>query len=89
MTCDDYCGCEGTSGPSAHVEPGPCHRPAVPKPGHHPGCVCGCHSGPFGFRRRFTGKKELLQRLRDYLEELRAEAEAVEERIRELESDAR
>lgn len=38
-------------------------------------------------RRRFFSKEERLARLRDYLEELKAEAQQVEKVIRELESE--
>ena len=45
------------------------------------GCCCGG-----SMRRRFFSKEERLARLRDYLEELRAEAQQVEKAIRELEA---
>lgn len=45
------------------------------------GCCCG-----HGMRRRFFSKEEQLARLRNYLEELRAEAQEVEKAIRALEA---
>jgi len=38
-------------------------------------------------RRRFFSKEERLASLRDYLEELKAEAQQVEKAIRELEAE--
>lgn len=37
-----------------------------------------------GFRRRFSTREERIARLEEYLEGLRAEAKAVEERIAEI-----
>lgn len=50
--------------------------------GWHGGCCCGG-----GMRRRFSSKEERLASLRDYLEELKAEAQQVEKAIRELEAE--
>jgi hypothetical protein len=54
---------------------------------------CSCDSGKGnccrdgghgGFRRRFKSKAEVIAELESYLTELKAEAQAVEERIKEL-----
>jgi len=62
--------------------------------GHHGGCECGCrdeggdccqgdeHHG--GFRRRYQSKAEVIAGLEAYLAELKAEVQAVEERLSEL-----
>jgi hypothetical protein len=52
-------------------------------------CSCGCHSGcdgeeEGGFERQFLTKKEQLEELQDYLEELKLEVQAVEEHIANL-----
>jgi len=52
------------------------------------GCQCSCHAtsaeaGPI-FWRRFATRDERTGWLQRYLEELRAEAQAVEERIAEM-----
>jgi hypothetical protein len=53
--------------------------------GHEGGCECEeqhpGHSGQAGFRRRFRSREEHIAELEAYLEDLRAEAAAVEERI--------
>ena len=50
--------------------------------GHHGGsCGCGCGGG---FGRRFLTKEEKIAGLQEYLEGLRKEAQAVEERITAL-----
>jgi hypothetical protein len=50
------------------------------------------HGGPvpgaFGFRRRFVSREERAARLEAYLNDLQAEAKAVEERIEELRNGA-
>ena len=48
--------------------------------GRHHGGSCDC-GGPFHFGRRFWTKDEKTAWLEQYLEELRQEAQAVEERI--------
>ena len=51
---------------------------------HHGGsCACGCGS-PGHFRRRFRSREEIVTDLERYLEDLRQEVVAVEERIAEL-----
>jgi len=55
-----------------------CH----PREGHHPSNFC-CHH-PFHFHRRYYSKDEEIARLEKYLEDLKAEQKAVEERIKEL-----
>jgi hypothetical protein len=52
-------------------------------------CSCGCHSGcdcdeEAGFERQFLTKKEQLEDLQEYLEELKLEVQAVEEHIADL-----
>ncbi|MBE3599076.1 MAG: hypothetical protein IMX02_09910 [Limnochordaceae bacterium] len=47
------------------------------------GWGCGGPRGT-GFRRRFISRQERLEWLREYLRQLRLEAQAVEEAIREL-----
>jgi len=54
-----------------------------------PGCGCGgerhgCEDKNRGFPRRFRSKAEKLAKLEAYLSELKAEAQAVEERLAEL-----
>jgi hypothetical protein len=52
--------------------------------GEHAGC---CHDGGHhGFRRCYRGKAEVIPELESYLAELKAEAQAVEERLNELRS---
>lgn len=60
-------------------------------------CECGCDCGEqegdecccrrdrhHGFRRRYQSKAEVIAELESYLAELKAEAQAVEERLGEL-----
>lgn len=47
---------------------------------HHDGCQCGCHS----FERRFQTKAEQVAELEAYLSDLKAEVQAVEERLADL-----
>ena len=57
-------------------------------PHHHGGGECGCGRGGWEsgttFRRRFQTREERVAQLREYLKDLQAEAQAVEERIAEL-----
>ena len=46
------------------------------------GCQCGCGNG--GFRRRYQTKGEQISELEGYLAELKAEVQAVEERLADL-----
>lgn len=66
------CGCEQHS----HAQ--------IPRgmPQHHEGCWCG-HGHP----RRFLTKEESIQEMEDYLKQLHAEAEGVEESIAELKKE--
>jgi hypothetical protein len=52
---------------------------------HRSWCGCGCGQGGHGagipFRRRFRTREERAAWLEEYLQELQAEAKAVEERI--------
>jgi hypothetical protein len=55
-------------------------------------CGCGCHHG-HGFgpgfgQRRFISNEEIIARLEEYLEQLRAETAGVEERIAEFKKEA-
>ncbi|MGA9347542.1 MAG: hypothetical protein WBW48_01895 [Anaerolineae bacterium] len=55
--------------------------------GHHGyGCCCGpADCGPgHHFGRRFATREERIARLEEYLQDLQAEAKAVEERIAEF-----
>lgn len=54
---------------------------------HRHGCGCSGHGAARGFQRRFSTKAERIAQLREYLEALKAEAKAVEERIVELEKE--
>ena len=60
------------------------------------GCGCGCHHGRGmrhgrgfepGFGRRFISKGEVIARLEEYLNQLKAEASGVEEHIAELKKE--
>ena len=62
------CGCGGHHGHHAHGFEGQ----------HH-----GRGFGP-GFKRRFISKEEIIARLKEYLNNLQAEAKGVEEHIAEL-----
>ena len=46
------------------------------------GCQCGCGNG--GFRRHYQTKGEQISELEGYLAELKAEVQAVEERLADL-----
>ena len=50
---------------------------------HHHGGSCGC-GGHVQFGRRFWTREEKITGLEQYLDSLRAEAKAVEERIAEM-----
>jgi hypothetical protein len=54
--------------------------------GHHHGGSC-CCGGPFRFGPRFWTKKEKIAWLEEYLEGLREEAKAVDERIAALKGE--
>ena len=49
-------------------------------------CGCGMHEHEQGYRRRFLTKAEKTERLKNYVEELKKELEAVEEKIKEMRS---
>jgi hypothetical protein len=65
---------------------------------HHSNCECGekhgqhchhdcgdeCGCGDSGFRRRYQTKSEQISELEEYLAELKAEAQAVEERLADM-----
>jgi hypothetical protein len=49
------------------------------------GCGCGCCcSGEGGFRRRYQTRAEQIAELSEYLKELKAEVQAVQERLDDL-----
>jgi hypothetical protein len=64
------------------------HGPHQHHCGH--GERCGCHGGEGRrqghFRRRFRTREERLAGLQEYLKQLQAEAQAVEERIARLQA---
>ena len=51
----------------------------------HGECECGCHGGHH-FERRFQTKAEQIAELEKYLADLKAEVQAVEERLADLRS---
>lgn len=83
------CGCGGHGHEQGHPACGCGERHASP-PHHHQASRCGCthHGGPreggHAFWRRFATREERLAWLQQYLKDLRAEAQAVEERIAEM-----
>jgi hypothetical protein len=74
--------CHEHHGHHGHEEARMCHEHR----GHAGGCCCeggGC--GPdFPFRRRFPTRAERIARLEEYLQELQAEVQAVQERLAEM-----
>jgi len=44
------------------------------------------HEYWYGYRRRFLTKAEKIKKLKNYVEELREELKAVEEKIKEMQS---
>ena len=51
-------------------------------------CGCGCETRvPFSFQRLFYSRQEKIERLKDYLKNLEAEAKEVERRLKRLEED--
>ncbi|MBF7081785.1 hypothetical protein IT084_02170 [Desulfallas sp. Bu1-1] len=61
-----------------------CHGSLPHQPVRHEGCCCS--SG--GFNRKFYGKEEQVVKLEKYLQDLKLEAKAVEEKIKELKGEA-
>jgi hypothetical protein len=53
---------------------------------HEYHCGCGMHGDEHGYRRRFFTKAEKVERLKSYAEELKNELKAVEEKIKEMQS---
>jgi hypothetical protein len=53
---------------------------------HEDQCGCGMHGEGHGYRRRFFTKAEKLEKLKSYAEELKNELKAVEEKIKEMQS---
>ena len=54
--------------------------------GHDAFCGCGRHGHEHGYRRRFLTTAEKTEKLKNYAEELKKELEAVEEKIKEMQS---
>ena len=53
---------------------------------HDDYCGCGMHRHDQSYRRRFLTKAEKTEKLKNYAEELKKELEAVEEKIKEMQS---
>jgi hypothetical protein len=53
---------------------------------HEDNCGCGMHEGEHGYRRRFFTKAEKVEKLKSYSEELKSELKAVEEKIKEMQT---
>jgi hypothetical protein len=53
---------------------------------HEDHCGCGMHGDGHAYRRRFFTKAEKLEKLKSYAEELKNELKAVEEKIKEMQS---
>jgi len=53
---------------------------------HHGYCGCGMHGEGHGYRRRFLTKAEKMEKLKNCTEGLRKELDAIEEKIREMQS---
>ncbi len=47
-------------------------------------CECGCGCGNGGFHRRYPTKAEQIAELEEYLGQVKAEVQAVEERLADL-----
>jgi len=60
-----------------------CHESRNCKSGAH-GCTCGGCEGDNHFHRRFQTKEEQISELETYLADLKAEVQAVEERLSDL-----
>jgi len=80
---DQECGCGGEQEERPQHDCG-CGHGAQPRHDDH-GCGCGCHVAPWELERpswrRFSSRQERIAWLERYLQELRAEAQAVEEQI--------
>ncbi len=75
------CDCE------CHEHACECERHGSGHHGHHDGgCDCGEHACECGgkFERRFATRAERIAQLEEYLKDLKAEIQAVEERLAEL-----
>jgi hypothetical protein len=53
---------------------------------HEDHCGCGMHGEGHGYRRHFFTKAEKIEKLKNYAEELKNELDAVEEKIKEMQS---
>jgi hypothetical protein len=54
--------------------------------GHENHCGCGMHGEEHGYRRHFFTNAEKVEKLKSYTEELKNELQAVEEKIKEMQS---
>ena len=62
-----------------------CHTGPAPGPAHHHAAACGCGCDTHTWRR-FPTEAETVGRLERYLQDLKKEAQAVEERIAALQA---
>lgn len=53
---------------------------------HEDHCCCGIHGEGHGYRRHFFTKAEKIEKLKNYAEGLKNELKAVEEKIKEMQS---
>jgi hypothetical protein len=53
---------------------------------HENYCGCGMHGKGHGYRRHFFTKTEKIEKLKNYAEDLKNELKAVEEKIKEMQS---
>jgi hypothetical protein len=51
---------------------------------HEDYCGCGMHGHGHEYRRRFLTKAEKIEKLKGYVDELKKELKAVEEKIKEM-----
>jgi hypothetical protein len=70
---------------------GCCHEHGGARHGgrdHGTRCDCGCEDeSPFGLKRHFVSKAEMIEALEDYLDELEKEAQGVREAIAEIKAE--
>ena len=78
---DCECGCHGHQGHHGHHGHQGHHGHDTES--HHGRGGCCCHSGGH-FGRHYYSKEEMISRLENYLEQLRAEAKGVEEHLEQL-----
>ncbi len=80
MMCHEHPGHHGHAGGRTMCHEHPGHH------GHARGCCCqgGGWEPDFPFRRRFPTRAERIARLEEYLQELQAEVQAVQEHLAEM-----